>query len=269
MKRHSCNYIGLAGVVFLALLVFAAVFAPRICRFSPYEQNLSEKLLPPTVAHLFGTDEYGRDIFTRSVYAARVSLSVAAVAIVISTVIGTVLGLAAGFFKGFVDSLIVKITDIFLCIPTFFLILMVVAFWSPSITNIMIVIGITSWPGLARLVRAEALSVSERDYISAIKVLGFSKIRIMFIHILPNVLAPVFVAVILGLGSAILVESGISFLGLGVQPPFASWGNMLASGKTYMGIAWWVSLWPGLAIFLTVLSFNLVGEMLKESLAGQ
>jgi len=263
------NYLAWAGAVILFIFAFAAVFAPQICRVSPYEQNLSEKLLPPSAGHLFGTDEYGRDIFTRIVYASRVSLLVAVVAIVISTVIGTVMGLAAGFFRGFVDSVIVKIIDVFLCIPTFFLILMVVAFWSPSIMNIMIVIGITSWPGLARLVRAEVLSVSERDYISAARVLGFSKTRIMFVHILPNVLAPVFVAAILGLGSAILIESGISFLGLGVQPPFASWGNMLASGKTYLGIAWWVALWPGLAIFFTVLSFNLVGEMLKESLAGQ
>lgn len=262
------NYLGWTGAVILFIFIFAAVFAPHVSRFSPYEQNLSEKLLPPSSGHLFGTDEYGRDIFTRIVYASRVSLLVAVVAIVISTVIGTVMGLAAGFFRGFVDSVIVKVIDVFLCIPTFFLILMVVAFWSPSIVNIMIVIGITSWPGLARLVRAEVMSVSERDYISAVRVLGFSKTRIMFVHILPNVLAPVFVAAILGLGSAILIESGISFLGLGVQPPFASWGNMLASGKTYLGIAWWVSLWPGLAIFLTVLSFNLVGEMLKEELAS-
>ena len=130
----------------------------------------------------------------------------------------------------------------------------------------MRLIGITSWPGLARLVRAEVMSVSERDYINAARIMGISKFRIMFVHILPNVLSPVFVAVILGLGGAILVESGISFLGLGVQPPYASWGNMLASGRTYMGVAWWVSFWPGISIFITVLMFNLLGESVKEVL---
>jgi len=154
--------------------------------------------------------------------------------------------------------------DIFLCMPTFFLILMVVAFWGPSVRNIMIVIGVTSWPGLARLVRAQVLSVSKRDYISAARSLGYGRMRIIFVHILPNVLAPIFVAAVLGIGGAILVESGISFLGLGVQPPFASWGNMLSSGRTYMGTAWWLSFWPGMAIFINVLSFNLVGEHLKD-----
>ncbi|PIU18791.1 MAG: peptide ABC transporter permease [Elusimicrobia bacterium CG08_land_8_20_14_0_20_44_26] len=260
----SKNYLGLASAVLLLFFAASAIFAPRLARYSPYKQNLNEKLLPPSPAHLLGTDEYGRDVCSRLIYAGRISLSVAAVAVGISTVIGTVLGLAAGFFRGWVDSFIVKVIDIFLCIPTFFLILMVVAFWSPSVKNIMIVIGATGWPSLARLVRAEVMSVSARNYIQAVKVLGFSKLRIMFVHILPNVLAPIFVASVLGLGGAILVESGLSFLGLGVQPPLASWGNMLSSGRTYLGIAWWLSFWPGLAIFLTVLSFNLAGETLKE-----
>ncbi|MBU4134719.1 ABC transporter permease [bacterium] len=255
------------AVIMLAFFIAAAAFAPRLSGYSPYNQNLQERFSQPSRIHILGTDEFGRDVFSRIIYAGRVSLSVAAVAVVISVVIGTVLGLFAGYFGGWTDSLIVKLIDIFLCMPTFFLILMVVAFWGPSIRNIMIVIGVTSWPGLARLVRAEVLSVSKRDYILAVRALGYGKLRIIFVHILPNVLAPVFVAAVLGLGGAILVESGISFLGLGVQPPFASWGNMLSSGRTYMGTAWWLSFWPGFAIFLNVLSFNLVGEHLKENLS--
>ena len=247
-----------------ALFIAAALAAPKISSYSPYGQNLKERFAPPSSSHIMGTDEFGRDVFARLIYAGSVSMAVAVVAVVISVFIGTALGLFAGFFGGWADSLIVKLIDIFLCMPVFFLILMVVAFWGPSVRNIMLVIGVTSWPGLARLVRAQVLSVSKRDYISAARSLGYGRMRIIFVHILPNVLAPVFVACVLGLGGAILVESGISFLGLGVQPPFASWGNMLSSGRTYMGTAWWLSFWPGMAIFINVLAFNLVGEHLKE-----
>ncbi|MCD6412606.1 MAG: ABC transporter permease [Elusimicrobia bacterium] len=263
IKRNFMGYFG-AAVIFVFFVL--SVFAPSISRFNPDNQNLSEKFLPPSSSHILGTDEFGRDVFSRMLYAGRISLAVAFVAVAISVGIGTTLGLAAGFFGGAVDAIIVKLIDVFLCIPTFFLILMVVAFWSPSVVNIMIVIGATSWPGLARLVRAEVLSVSQKPFVKSAISLGISKPRIMFVHILPNVLSPVIVAAVLGLGSAILVESGISFLGLGVQPPAASWGNMLASGRTYLGIAWWVSFWPGLAIFLVVLSFNLIGESLKEAI---
>jgi len=264
MKRGAgAKLILYSAVATLALFMAAAAAAPRLSGYSPYDQNLKERFSSPSRNHIMGTDEFGRDVFSRLIFAGRVSLSVAAVAVVISVLI-VVLGLFAGYFGGWADSVIVKLIDIFLCMPTFFLILMVVAFWGPSVRNIMIVIGVTSWPGLARLVRAEVLSVSKRDYISAVRALGYGRLRIIFIHILPNVLAPVFVAAVLGLGGAILVESGISFLGLGVQPPFASWGNMLSSGRTYMGTAWWLSFWPGAAIFINVLSFNLVGEHLKE-----
>jgi len=263
-KSESSLVFLYSAVAVLALFMAAAAAAPRLSGYSPYEQNLKERFSPPSRDHILGTDEFGRDVFSRLIHAGRVSLSVAGVAVVISVVIGAVLGLFAGYFGGWTDSVIVKLIDIFLCMPTFFLILMVVAFWGPSVRNIMIVIGVTSWPGLARLVRAEVLSVSKRDYISAARALGYGRLRIIFVHILPNVLAPVFVAAVLGLGGAILVESGISFLGLGVQPPFASWGNMLSSGRTYMGTAWWLSFWPGMAIFINVLSFNLIGEHLKE-----
>jgi len=268
LKEMRKNYLFWMSVFILGFFVLTSVFAPYICRYSPSQQSLSEKLLPPSEKHIFGTDEFGRDVFTRLLYAGRVSLSVALVAVIISTFLGTLIGITAGFFKGVVDAVIVKIIDVFLSIPTFFLILMVVSLWSPSLLNIMIVIGLTSWPSLARLVRAETLSVSERDFIKAVESLGLSKWRIMFVHILPNVLAPVVVAAVLGFGSAILVESGISFLGLGIQPPQASWGNMLASGKTYLGVAWWLSFFPGLAIFLVVLCFNLIGETLKQKWGG-
>ena len=177
-----------------------------------------------------------------------------------------VLGLASGYFGGWTDELIMRGVDVMLCFPSFFLILAVIAFLEPSLTNIMVVIGFTSWMGVARLVRAETLSLRERDFIAASKLAGASAPRLLFVHILPNALAPVLVSATLGVAGAILVESSLSFLGLGVQPPDASWGNMLMEGKNVLEIAPWLSLWPGLAILVTVLGYNLLGESLRDLL---
>ncbi|WP_294446198.1 ABC transporter permease [uncultured Mailhella sp.] len=263
LKRHGMFLTGLAIVLVMSVL---ALLAPWIAPFDPAALNLDQILMPPSSEHLLGTDELGRDVFSRLLYGARVSLWVGFVAVGISTAIGIVLGLASGYFGGWTDELIMRGVDVMLCFPSFFLILAVIAFLEPSLTNIMVVIGFTSWMGVARLVRAETLSLRERDFIAASKLAGASTTRLLFVHILPNALAPVLVSATLGVAGAILVESSLSFLGLGVQPPDASWGNMLMDGKNTLEIAPWLSLYPGLAILVTVLGYNLLGESLRDLL---
>ena len=263
LKRHGMFLTGLTIVLVMSLL---ALLAPWIAPFDPAALNLDQILMPPSAEHLLGTDELGRDVFSRLLYGARVSLWVGFVAVGISTAIGIALGLASGYFGGWTDELIMRGVDVMLCFPSFFLILAVIAFLEPSLTNIMVVIGLTSWMGVARLVRAETLSLRERDFIAATKLAGAPTSRLLFVHILPNALAPVLVSATLGVAGAILVESSLSFLGLGVQPPDASWGNMLMDGKNTLEIAPWLSLYPGLAILITVLGYNLLGESLRDML---
>ena len=263
LKRHGMFLTGLTIVLIMSIL---ALLAPWIAPYDPASLNLDQILMPPSPDHLLGTDELGRDVFSRLLYGARVSLWVGFVAVGISTAIGIVLGLASGYFGGWTDELIMRGVDVMLCFPSFFLILAVIAFLEPSLTNIMMVIGLTSWMGVARLVRAETLSLRERDYIAASRLAGASTSRLLFVHILPNALAPVLVSATLGVAGAILVESSLSFLGLGVQPPDASWGNMLMDGKNTLEIAPWLSLYPGLAILITVLGYNLLGESLRDML---
>jgi peptide/nickel transport system permease protein len=266
LDRIRHNKLAFAGACLLLVLAVLAIAAPLVVAYGPYVQHLPERLQPPSSAHLFGTDDLGRDVFSRMAYGIRISLTVGFVAVGIAVVIGTLLGLISGYFGGTTDTVIMRLVDIMLCFPTFFLILLVIAFLEPNIFNVMIVIGVTSWPGLTRLVRAEVLSVRERDYIQAARLLGLPPWRIFLVHLLPNVISPILVSATLGVGDAILTESGLSFLGLGVQPPTASWGQMLTTGKEYIYIAWWLSLFPGLAILVTVLSFNLLGEGLRDIL---
>lgn len=260
-------WIGLALVLTMTVL---ALLAPYI---SPYDPNalqtdpsLKDLFRPPSAEHWMGTDAVGRDVFSRMLHGARVSLWVGFVSVGLACLIGVTLGLLAGYYGGIVDEIIMRFVDVMLCFPSFFLILAVIAFLEPDLVNIMVIIGLTSWMGMARLVRAETLSLRERDFIAAAKLAGVSPVRILLRHVLPNALAPVLVSATLGIAGAILTESALSFLGLGMQPPMASWGNILLEGKQALGIAWWLSTFPGLAILLTVLGYNLLGESLRDIL---
>lgn len=265
-QRLKRNRLALAGGIIVALLVFVALLAPV---FSPYDPNDIDRkhiLEPPGLGHPFGTDDLGRDILSRMIWGSRISLAVGFVAVGIATVIGIFFGAIAGYYGGWAERIIMRFIDIMLTIPTFFLILAVIAFIGSSIWNIMIVIGLTSWMGVARLVRAEFLSQKEREFVLAARAVGASDFRIIFRHILINSMAPVLVSAVLGIAGAVLVESALSFLGIGIQPPTPSWGNILTLGKDNIEIAWWLSVFPGLAILITVLGYNLLGEGIRDSI---
>ena len=243
-----------------------ALLAPWLSPYSPTAYDLDAILIPPSFPHPFGTDSQGRDLLSRLLFGTRVSLTVGLIAVALYVAIGLVLGAFAGYYGGWVDAVISRFTEIMLCFPTFFLILAVLAFIGPSIFNIMVVIGITSWPGIARLTRGEFLKLRGQEFVLAGRVAGASSFRLIFRHILPNSLAPVLVSATFGVASAILVESSLSFLGFGVQPPTPSWGEALSQSRDYMDIAWWLALFPGLAIFLTITAYNLVGEGLRDAI---
>lgn len=264
MKRLLSNPLALTGFVLISLMLVLALLAPWLAPYDPDAIQVKDILLPPSAHHWMGTDGLGRDVWSRMLFGGRISLLVGLVAVGISTFIGVILGAIAGYYRGWVDTVIMRLVDIMLSIPSFFLILAVIAFLSPSITNVMIVIGLTSWMGVTRLVRAEFLSLTQREFVLASAALGARDWRVIFKHCLPNSLTPVLVSVVLGIASAVLLESGLSFLGLGVQAPQASWGNILTDGKEYIQFAWWLSLYPGLAILITVLGYNLLGEGLRE-----
>jgi len=265
-KRFSKNKMALAGCAVVVLLFVISLFAPWISPHDPNQMDLQKVLMPPSTTHLFGTDQLGRDVLSRMIWGARISLKVGFVATGIAILIGTLLGAISGYYGRWVDTIIMRFVDIMLCFPTFFLILAVIALLEPSIWNIMIIIGLTGWMGITRLVRADFTSLKERDFVLAARAIGASDMRIIFVHILPNAMASMLVAATLGVAGAILTESALSFLGIGVQPPTPSWGNILTAGKDNIDIAWWLSLYPGLAILVTVLGYNLLGEGIRDSL---
>jgi peptide/nickel transport system permease protein len=265
LRRLLRNPLAVAGGIVILLLFAVAAFPFLFTTHDPNRIDILAVLEPPSREHPLGTDDLGRDVLARMVYGARVSMKVGFVAVGIATAIGLVVGLLGGFYGGVTDSVLMRFVDIMLCFPSFFLILAVIAFLGPSIITIMVVIGVTSWMGVARLVRAETLSLKERDFVAAARAQGAGDLRIIFRHILPNALAPVLVSATLGVAGAILVESSLSFLGIGVQPPTPSWGNILTAGKNYIEFAWWLSVFPGLAILITVLGYNLLGEGIQEA----
>jgi len=265
-ERLRANKLAMAGLVLVAGLAAAAIAAPWIAPHDPTTIDARIILAGPSAGHLLGTDDLGRDVLSRMIYGARISLAVGFVSGGIAVFIGTTLGSCAGFFGGVVDAVVMRFVDIMLCFPSTFLILTVIAFIGPSIWNVMFVIGVTGWMGVCRLVRAEFLSLRERDFVVAARALGAGDARLIFRHILPNAMAPVLVAAVLGVAGAILTESGLSFLGLGVQPPTPSWGNILTAGKDNIDVAWWLSFFPGIAITLTMLGYNMLGEGLRDAL---
>jgi peptide/nickel transport system permease protein len=265
-KAFARNRLAVLGGIVVACLATAAVLAPVLAPWDPNRPDVRKILDSPSGRHLLGTDQLGRDVLSRMLYGARVSLAVGFVSVGIAAAIGIMLGAAAGYHGGGVDASIMRLVDLMLVFPRFFLLLAVLAFLKPSIWTIMVVIGLTGWMGVARLVRAEFLALKEREFVVWSQAVGAGAFRIIWRHILPNAMAPVLVAMTLGIPAAILTESGLSFLGLGVQPPSATWGNILNEGKDAIELAWWLSVYPGVAILVTVLSYNLLGEGIRDAL---
>ena len=260
------NKMALAGLVFISAILLFALFAPVIAPYDPTYIDTKNILVGPSNSHIFGTDTLGRDIFSRVVYGSRISLSIGFIAVGIAVFIGVIFGSVAGYYGGRLDYILMRFVDMMLCFPTLFLILAVIAILEPSIFNIMIVIGATGWMGVARLVRAEILSLKSRDYVTCARVMRGSDWWVITRHLIPNAIGPVLVSATIGIGGAILLESALSFLGIGVQPPTPSWGNILMDGKSTLGVAWWVTVFPGIFIMLTVLSYNLIGEALRDAM---
>jgi len=255
------------GIGLLVVLGSAALLAPLLAPFDPDLIDLGAgRLLAPSASHWMGTDELGRDLFSRVLYGARVSLLIGFLAIAIAVTIGTAVGAVAGYAGGWLDALLMRTVDLFLSFPRLVLLITVVALFEPSIPLIVVVLGLTGWMGVSRLVRGQVLSVREREYVQAARAMGYGSGRILRRHVLPNVATPIIVAATLGIGNAILAEAALSYLGLGVQPPTASWGTIIQSGGDRLVDAWWITTFPGLAIVLTVMSFNLVGDGLRDAL---
>ena len=265
-KTLSRNRLALVGGVVVLFLAALAILTPVLAPWDPNRPDVKKILDPPSRTHLLGTDQLGRDVFSRMLYGSRVSLAVGFVSVGIAAAIGIVLGSLAGYNGGMVDGFVMRLVDLMLVFPRFFLLLAVLAFLTPSIWTIMAVIGLTGWMGVTRLVRAEFLSLKEREFVVWSQNVGATGFRVIWRYILPNALAPVLVAMTLGIPAAILTESGLSFLGIGVPPPHATWGNILNEGKETIEIGWWLSVYPGLAILVTVLSYNLLGEGIRDAL---
>ncbi|MEX2529399.1 MAG: ABC transporter permease [Gemmatimonadota bacterium] len=267
-RRFRENRVAVAGVMGIGAIYLVALLTPFLAPYEPAVQGdlLQNRLVGPSTQHLLGTDHYARDVLTRLLYGARISLAIGFVAISISISIGTFLGAIAGYLGGAVDSLVMRFVDMVIAFPRIVLLITIIALFEPSIFLIVAVLGLTQWPQVARIVRGEVLSLREREFIQAGRALGFSRSRIIGRHVVPNILAPVIVAATLGIGDTIVLEAGLSFLGLGVQPPTPSWGIMVADGRGNLAGAWWISTFPGLAIVFTVLAFNLAGDGLRDAL---
>ena len=267
VRTFARHRLALVGLAIVSLLVVIAIGAPLIATHDPNFVDLVASRQGPSREHWLGTDDIGRDVFSRVVHGARVSLSVGVVAVTIYVVIGTVLGAVSGYFGGRVDSVIQRLTDAVMCFPSLIIIISAVAILGPSIYNVMLVIGLLSWPTICRIVRAQFLGLREREFVEAARSMGAGNARIIFRHILPNAIAPIIVAATFGIASAILTEAGLSFLGLGVQPPTASWGNLVNTAQSAAVLKQMPWLWipPGSLIALAVLSINFVGDGLRDT----
>jgi peptide/nickel transport system permease protein len=267
--RHGT---ALLGALVLIGILSAALFAPLVAPVDPYQQRLADRIKPPTWSvggsgdHPLGTDFVGRDLMSRVIYGARVSLLVAGTAVAIAAAIGVPLGLVAGYYGGSLDAIMMAAVDIMLTFPYILLALAVVGSIGPGLRNLIIVLGITSWPLYARIVRGEVLAIRQKDYLGAAYALGATDFRVLLVHVLPNIASSIIVLASLETARVILAESALSFLGLGVPPPTPSWGSMLSEGRQYLEVAWWLAIFPGMAILLTVLAINLVGDGIRDAL---
>lgn len=265
-RRFRRSTIATVAVVFVVLMTLIAAAAPILAPYPPDGVELGRRLLPPGPLHLFGTDDLGRDVLSRMIHGARVSLAVGFLATALSLVAGTFLGAIAGYYGGAADWIVSRLIEVVLCFPFLLLVLAIVAMFQPSIWTILIALAVTSWTTEARFVRAEFLRIREMEYAQAARASGARDPRIIFRHLLPNALGPVLVSASFGVASAILAESALSFLGFGVALPTASWGSILAVAQDYIEFAWWLALFPGIAIFVTVAAFNLIGDRLRDAL---
>ena len=267
-RHFRRNRAAMAGLVVMLVLYAVTLLTPLIAPFDPAAQGniVLTRYLEPSWEHLMGTDKFGRDIFSRVLYGSRISLTIGFLAVGIGVLLGTAIGAVAGYFGKTVDALLMRVTDMMLSFPRLVLLIVVIALFEPSIWLVVIVLGLTGWMGVARIVRGEVLSLREREFVQAARALGMSDRRIILRHIIPNTLAPIIVYATLGIGNTILVEAGLSFLGLGVQPPTPSWGNMISDGRDALITAWWIATFPGLAIVFTVTAFNLLGDGLRDAL---
>jgi len=264
-KIYNKNKVAVGGLMIVYFFIILALSAPIISPYDPFKINLADRHKPPSREHLMGTDEFGRDVFSRIIWGSRISMIIGFLAAGISTILGIGLGSISGYYGGMIDDIIMRIVDIFMVIPTFFLILIIIALFGSSMWNVMVVIGITSWPGTARIMRAQFLAVREKEFIEAAKALGANDFKIILFHILPNAIYPVVVNASLQIAGAILTEASLSFLGLG-DPSKISWGLMLNRALQYMRQSWWQTIFPGICIFLLVFSFNVIGDGLNDAL---
>lgn len=258
------NKLAMVGTVLVAFFILIAIFAPLIAPYDPIEVDLSRTLLPPSSEHIFGTDQFGRDIFSRVVYGARIEVGIILLVTVISGTIGLAVGITAGYFGGVIDDVLMRITDVFLSFPNLILAMALSAMLGRGVFNAIIAISLVGWTIIARLARAESMKIKSLPYIEAIRALGASNIRILLLHILPMCMSPVLVQLSLRMGSIILTAAGLGFLGLGAQPPTPEWGAIVSDGRSYLVEQWWISTFPGLFIALVVLGFNLLGDGIRD-----
>ncbi len=266
LERFLRHKVAVVGGVALSIIILAAIFAPYVSPHDAFKQDIANTRQPPDSTNLFGTDAFGRDVLSRIIWGGRVSLAIGFLAMLLSSVIGVTIGSLAGFYGGGAEWLLMRLTDMFYSIPALLLILILVAVFGPGFWMTVLAIGLVFWPATARVVRAEFLKIRSEPYVEAAQALGASPSRLIFLHFLPNAMAPLIVQMTLQLAQAIVLEAGLSYLGLGAQPPFPSWGNILAEGHMHLRTAPWIATFGGVFIWITVLSFNFIGDGLRDSL---
>jgi len=266
MRKFMKDKIALIGLFFIFLLIFLAIFADLIAPYSYKEINLDAISQAPSAEHIFGTDFFGRDMFSRVIYGTRISLLVGIVSQSVALVLGLTLGSISGYYTGWVDTIIMRIADVIFAFPSLLLIIAIMVSLGPGLQNVFLAIGLVGWVGIARIIRSQTLSIKEQEFVLAAKSLGASDRRVITKHIMPNAFPPLIVSFTMGMAGAIMSEATLSFLGLGAQPPTASWGGDISAGLQYLRSAWWISFWPGVALALTVLAFNLFGDGLRDAL---